>query len=210
MPMTPTKKKTPAPPQPDFKVVDKLRRDWLALLPPDMDTSKWVAADLEEGLALLWNVAGCARQFMEWTHFMPAEWEAPSGYTSRLARTCAWLRQQERGDLPYRREDALNILLNAWPRHLAHMRDDELLFYTIPTLWNPDDEFGPLDAPLPYLPVWEVSLTPGREEELGPERVGAMREAARVAEEFCLYAGLVTYLNTQVGLPLLDLALNPF
>lgn len=215
MGLTPTKsrsKKPAVPAEPPFKVIDERRRAWLALLPPTVDLVSLYTEDREEAVSLGWNVAGCARQFMEWTHFSPDTWEAPAWYGERLARMCAWLQAQPAAELPYRREDALKILLAAWPRHLEHLKDGELIFDTIPSLYTPEDlaEFGPLDMPLPYLPHWRVPLTPEQEAALMQDGHHARLEAAKTAEEFTLYAGLVTWLNTRIGLPLLDLEPNPF
>lgn len=215
MTFTPTKntgKKRTIIPVDDFKLVDGLRRDWLALMPPTIDTITWFADGPDQALSFAWNVAGCARQFMEWTHFQPQRWQAPSWYSERLGRICTWLQAQPADQLPYRREDALKILLNAWPRHLTHLRDNELLYDTLPSLYMPDDldEFGPITMPLPYLPHWRVHVTPEREVEIGEERMAQRREAASTAEEFTLYSGLVTWLNLQINLPLLDLEENPF
>lgn len=215
MTFTPAKntgKKRTVIPVDDRKLTDELRREWIAQLPAAVDTIKWFTDGPDEALSFAWNVAGCARQFMEWTHFQPQRWQAPGWYPERLGRICAWLQGLEQKDLPYRREDALKILLKGWPLHLAHLRNDVLLYDAIPSLYTPEDfkEFGPLDMPLPYLPHWRVELTPEQEVELGPEVVAARQEAARIGEEFTLYSGLVTWLNLQIGLPLLDLEENPF
>ncbi|MFN4250663.1 hypothetical protein [Deinococcus sp.] len=205
MGITPTKtrtKKPEVPAEPDFRTVDKLRRAWIAQLPTSLDTDAWIPDTLPENQIFLAHVAGYARQFMEWTHFRPDLWQAPSWYPERLALMTTWLATQTKTDLPQRREDALQILLTAWPKHLAHLRDAQLIYDSIPSLYTPEDlaEFGPLDVPLPYLPHWRVP------DDASDDR----REAARVGEEFTLYAGLTTWLNTQIGLPLLDLTPNPF
>lgn len=207
------RKKAAAPAEPNWKDIDARRRKWIALVPPTIDTvTSLDSAHADEALQLTWNVAGCARQFMEWTHFQPRSWQAPAWYPERLGRMCAWLAAQPAEDLVERREDAVQILQAAWPKQLAYLRDPELLYDTIPSLYTPEDldEFGPLDMPLPYLPHWRVQLTPQQEAQAGPEMVAARREAARIGEEFCLYAGLTTYLNTHIGLKLLNLEVNVF
>ncbi len=208
-----TKRRTAAPPAPtDQHQVDDLRRAWLAQLPADIDTIKTYTESSDEAVALAWNVAGCARQFMEWTHFNPGSWQAPAWYPERLGRICTWLQQQDRTQLAHRREDALQILLTAWTQYHALLKHPTLLYDVIPSLYTPEDlgEFGPLDMPLPYLPHWRVTLTPEQEADLGPEETEARRAAAHTGEEFTLYAGLTTWLNTQIGQPLLDLTPNPF
>lgn len=206
MGLTPTKtrsKKPAAVAQTDFKVVDRLRREWIASCPIDTDDHQWA-----QGVVLASNVAGCARQFMEWTHFQPDVWTPPSWYSERLTRMVAWLQAQPRTELADRREDALAILLAAWPQHLAHLQDNTLIYDTIPSLFTPEDfdEFGPLDMPLPYLPHWRVQ--PGQ--ELEAEVLARRQEAARIGEEFTLYSGLLTHINRVIGLELLDLEPNVF
>lgn len=214
MGLTPTKQRSKTAEAPtaitDYKHVDQLRRAWIAQLPDGYDAD--VAATPALAAALDWNVAGCARQVMEWTHFQPHLWTAPTWYRERLARICTWLQAQPKTDLPNRREDALQILLAAWPPFLAFQQHPELTYDTIPSLYTPEDvgEFGPLDMPLPYLPHWTVRFTPEQVDALEPEHGEERREAARISEEFTLYAGLVTWLNTQIGLDVLDLEPNPF
>ncbi|AWN24026.1 hypothetical protein DKM44_12935 [Deinococcus irradiatisoli] len=209
MTITPTKSRPKqAPPvQPNYREVDERRRVWIAQLPPEIDTDAVGTLSSNEALSFTWNVAGHARNFMEWTHFQPREWTPWGNYDQRLARVCRWLAQQPEDQLPYRRDDALQILRACWPKYLEKVRDPELLFDTIPSLWIPDDEFGPLDAPLPYLPIWEVIP---RDPDITPEQLERRWEAARIGEEFALYAGLTTYLNVTIGLKLLDLGDSPF
>lgn len=202
------KKSSPIPtPDLDQQQLHDRRQKWLALVPKGVNVLAFNAASQEEAFLLTWNVATCAHQFMEWTHYQPDQWAAPAWYPERLGRICAWLQAQPHQGLIQRRDDALTILLKAWPQYIAAVQDSQLQYDTIPSLYMPEDleEFGPLSMPLPYLPHWRVEAP-----HEDADRLLVRQAAAQVAEEFCLYSGLVTWLNAQVGLDLLDLTHAPF
>ncbi|GGR00135.1 hypothetical protein [Deinococcus ruber] len=180
--------------------IPALRDAWCALVPPDIDSAALGAKDEAQAASLIWNVAGNARLFMEWTNYQPASWQAPAGFEHhRLAKVCGWLGTLDlkSKELLYRREDALTILLAAWER-LQTLHAD-LYWHTVFTLWVADEEFGPLSDPLDFLPVWDVA-------DEDPRR----QQAGKTAEEFTLYCGLLTFLNTAIGKDLLDLEADPF
>jgi hypothetical protein len=178
--------------------IPAMRDAWCALVPAGIDTNASFAESDEQAASLAWQVAGNARLFMEWTNFQPASWQPPTGFqTSRMARVCKWLGGIDKTDMLYRREDALKILLAASDR--LKTLDADVFWNTVFTLWHPDEEFGPLTENLEFLPLWDV-------DDPEPQRAAA----AKAAEEFVLYSGLVTYLNTQIGKDLLDLEADPF
>lgn len=188
--------------------IPALRDAFLAKLPADLRTYA-SAIEHKDAVTLLWQMAGCARQVYEWTQYQPEKWTAPVGYEERLARVCAWLGRQEEARYPWLREDALKILLVAWEQHRADLTPtdapngiSEQLYACMPSLWMPDEEFGPLqvhDQPLPFLPVWST-------QDADPIRA----KAARTCEEFTVYSALVTYFNLALGKEPFDVEPDPF
>lgn len=189
-----------------YHQVDQRRTEWLALLPAALrqNIEQGGHALNGEEQQLAWHVAGCARCVWEWWQFDPLTWACPPTFEAhRLAKATAWLKALDPRQYPYVREDALRILLDTWPAWLAACQDSDLIFDTIPSLWLPNDEFAPLTSQLPCLPEWHLT------HEM-PERA----EVARVAEQFYVYSGLVTWLNVQLGTiataGMLDLEPDPF
>ncbi|MFC6592383.1 hypothetical protein ACFP81_10530 [Deinococcus lacus] len=182
--------------------ISELLSIWLGKMPPDCAAIITTGAmpSAPENRSMRDEVASASTLLMHAVNYNPATWVSPKFFEqTRMGRSIAWLQALPCDQRVPARDSAVHILKNAWPSFLAGLQDPHLNLHTIPDLWTPEEEFGPLDAPAPYLPSWRVD----DEDE-------AIRRVARASEEFSVYSLLVTWLNDLTGYPLLDFDIYPF
>ncbi|GEM45886.1 hypothetical protein [Deinococcus cellulosilyticus] len=152
------------------------------------------AYNLSHQNKIVW-LAGSVAVFSTWVEGNLWTWKAPAGYNTRLTRAAAWIQGQEEGQLRQVRDQVIKVLDDTWPAFFQICSkpeaeaDGQMLFARLPTLWVPDEEFGPVHSgPVPVLPIWED--TP----------------CGRTAEQWDVYAGLLCYLNIKLGFDVLDMS----
>lgn len=182
--------------------VSKQFATWLGKMPPDcaaMISGCKVPSEINER-SMRDEVASASAVMMHSTNYNPSTWQLPPFFEhTRMGRSIKWLQALPDDQRGAARDSAVEILKAAWPKFLAGLHNQDLRLHTIPDLWTPEEEFGPLDAPAPYLPSWRVD-----------DEDAAVRAVAQASEEFAIYSLLVTWLNDQLGYALLDFDTYPF